>query len=183
MWRDLWQKLKRRQREHAEAVGNVILVDGIPDEPDTGNWDAICAQPSVEEFFATLFRDVAQAPLPALTDTTEEEDGETRVQKGWYGDSTFGAEVNVVTILESSMFDTRCRWETYGLPGMKVKWRYFLAYAGQLGHVAYRHDRLECDFDSKADEEKFAMVWQKTIRKAPRFAKNANFAAPPQNPD
>jgi hypothetical protein len=48
---------------------------------------------------------------------------------------------------------------------MKVTWRYFLAYAGQLRYVVYRHGRLECTFDGDADQGKFAEVWQKAIGK------------------
>ena len=141
----------------------------MPDEPDTGDWDAICAAPSIEGFFATLFHDVAHASMPALTNTSEEEDAETRVRTGSYGNQDFGAEVTVVEILESSDFAVRCSWETHGLPGMKVTWQYALEYAGQLGHVAYRHRRLECSFDSETDQEQFALVWRKVIGKVPRF--------------
>jgi len=151
---------------------NLVLTDGIPDEPGTGDWDAICKQPSIEGFFATLFRDVAHTALPSLRDQMEEEDEdeEVRVRTGCYGDSDFGVDVKTVQILESSMFDLRCRWETHGLPGMKVMWEYSLEYAGQLGHVAYRHNKLECRFDSPADSKKFAQVWLKAIGKPPRFA-------------
>ena len=53
---------------------------------------------------------------------------------------------------------------------MKVIWQYALEYAGQLGHVAYRHRKLECSFDSETDQEQFTLVWQKVIGNAPRFA-------------
>jgi hypothetical protein len=150
---------------------DVYLTEGTPDEPDTGDWDAICATPSIEGFFSKLFQDVAHMPLPALTNTSEEENTEMRVRTGWYGDRTFGAEVTVIEILESSDFAVRCRWETYGLQGMKVTWQYALDYAGQLGHVAYRHGRLECRFDGETQQEQFARIWQKAMGKTPRFAR------------
>jgi hypothetical protein len=153
-----------------QTAQNLVLTDGMPDEPDTGDWDAICKQPSIEGFFATLFRDVAHKALPGLCDQTVEEDDEARVRTGCYGDSNFGVDVKTVQILESTMFDLRCRWETHGLPGMTVIWDYSLEYAGQLGHTAYRHTKLECRFDSDADQKKFAQVWLKAIGKAPRFA-------------
>jgi hypothetical protein len=33
------------------------LKDGAPDEPDTGDWDAICATPRIDDLFAILFKD------------------------------------------------------------------------------------------------------------------------------
>ena len=116
-----------------------------------------------------MFQSVTHGPMPALTNTSEVEDSETRVRTGIYGDHDLGVEVTVVEVLESSMFDTRCRWETCGLPGMKVTWEYALEQAGQLGHVAYRHRRLECVFDSESDEAQFAIVWRRTVGKEPRF--------------
>ena len=153
-----------------QAMQEVYLIDGAPDEPNTGDWDAICATPSIEGFFSTLFQDVAHAPLPALTNRSEEEDAETRVRTGWYGNQSFGAAVTVVEVMESSDFAVRCRWETHGLPGMKMIWQYALDYAGQLGHVAYRHGRLECRFDGETQQEQFVRVWQKAMGKTPRFA-------------
>jgi hypothetical protein len=154
----------------AREVRNLYLTEGIPDEPDTGDWDAICDGPSIEGFFGTLFQAVAGKPMPDLADVSETEDAEARVRTGWYGDRSFGAQVTVTNILESTMFDVRCRWETFGLPGMKATWQYSLAFAGQLGHVAYRHGWLQCRFESPADQARFAEVWRKVIAKEPRFA-------------
>jgi hypothetical protein len=149
---------------------DAYMIEGMPDEPGTGDWDAIGASPSIEEFFCTLFLDVTHKPLPDLTSNVEREEDETRVRTGWYGSQAFGAEVEVVQILESSTFAVRCRWETHGLPGMKLTWQYALDYAGQLGHVAYRHRRLVCRFDNEAVRNQFALVWQKAMGKTPVFA-------------
>lgn len=146
------------------------LTEGMPDEPDTNDWDAICDSPSIEGFFGALFCDVAGVPMPALTERSEDRDDEAVVHKGRYGDRAFGVEVETVTILESSDFMVRCFWETHGLPGMKVTWRYYLERAGQLGHVAYRHGQLECRFDTEADQARFTGVWEKAIGKIPVFA-------------
>ena len=43
--------------------------------------------------------------------------------------------------------------------------------AGQLGHVAYRHRELECWFDTPADRERFAALWQRYVGKTPEFAR------------
>jgi hypothetical protein len=68
-----------------------------------------------------------------------------------------------------STFPVYCDWETFGLPGMKVRWEYALEKAGQLGHVAYRHRKLECTFDGWADQQRFAEIWRRHIGKTPVF--------------
>jgi len=60
-------------------------------------------------------------------------------------------------------------WETFGLPGMKVTWEYALEKAGQLGHVAYRHRKLECTFERSSDRQRFAEIWRRHTRKTPVF--------------
>ena len=166
----LWVPANRHSAVAEQSGQAVYLTEGMPDEPDTGDWDAICAAPSIEGFFRMLFREVTQQPMPDLTDQRyEEKDGE-RVRISWYGDRSLGIEVSIVEILESSMFDLRCGWETHGLGGIKVTWQYALELAGQLGHVAYRHGRLECRFASEKDQEQFAAVWRKAIGKEPKFA-------------
>lgn len=147
----------------------VRLKSGAPDEPDTSDWDAICATPSVDDFFATLFHEVANFGLPAAVTISEEEDDIRKIQEGLRGSQALGVEITVVTCTETSDLPTVCTYETRGLPGMRVKWVYKLDYAGQLGHVAFRHVRLECEFDGPADEQRFAGIWRKVIGKEPVF--------------
>jgi len=146
------------------------LKEGAPDEPDTGDWDAICATPSPDAFFATLFHEVAGFGLPAAVITSENnEDPVRRILTGWRGTKELGAEITEVTCPETTDLPAYCYWETHGLPGMQVKWDYALEYAGQLGHVAFRHLRLECTFDSEADAERFREIWRRVIGKEPVF--------------
>ena len=145
------------------------LQSGAPDEPDTSDWDAICATPSVEGFFATLFHEVANFGLPAAVIVSEEEDDIRKIQKGLRGSQALGVEITVITCTETSDLPTLCTYETRGLPGMKVKWNYKLDYAGQLGHVAFRHASLECTFDSAAEQQRFADVWRRVIGKEAVF--------------
>ncbi len=145
------------------------LKEGAPDEPDTGDYDAICATPSPEAFFGLLFREVAGFSLPAAVITSETEDDIRRTQTGCCGSPALGVEVTVVTCTETSDFPVYCYWETHGLPGMTVKWDYALEYAGQLGHTAFRHTRLECTFDTLANQQRFAELWRRIIGKDPVF--------------
>jgi hypothetical protein len=146
------------------------LKDGAPDEPDTGDWDAICATPGIEAFFALLFREVADFSLPAPTIESDEEDSVRQVRVGLYGARALGAQVTVISCTETSDFPDICKWETFGLPGMKVKWDYALEKAGQLGHVAYRHRKLECAFETPAAQQQFVDLWRRHIGKTPVFA-------------
>src|SRR5690348_7877010 len=105
---------------------HVRLKEGAPDEPDTGDWDAICATPSIDGFFTLLFREVADFGLPAALTVSETEDDIHRVQKGWRGDARLGVEITVVSCTETTDLPTYCTWESHGLPGMTVYWKYAL---------------------------------------------------------
>jgi hypothetical protein len=145
------------------------LKDGAPDEPDTDNWDAISATPRIDDFFAILFKEVADFNLPAPVIESDNDDSVQRVRVGRRGSKALGAEVTVVNCTETSTFPVYCDWETFGLPGMKVRWEYALEKAGQLGHVAYRHRKLECTFDGLADQQRFSEIWRRHIGKTPAF--------------
>src|SRR5258708_13565057 len=143
----------------------VCRQHGGTDEPDTGDWDAICATTSISGFFEILFHEVASFSLPAEVITSEMEDSIQQVRTGWRGNRELGTEIRVVSCVETTDFPTYCSWETHGLPGIKVKCASNLAYAGQLGHVAFRHGRLECWFLGEADQQLFARIWKKIIGK------------------
>ena len=145
------------------------LQQGAPDEPDTGDWNAICSTPSPDIFFSQLFREAANFSLPEATVVGEEEDSIRRIQTGWRGSQALGAQIIVVTCTETTDLPVYCTWETYGLPGMKINWQYALEYAGQLGHVAFRHIQLHCTFESPFEQERFSAVWRRVIGKEPQF--------------
>ncbi len=151
------------------AMLYVRLKSGAPDEPDTGDWNAICATPSISGFFQILFSEVAGFSLPGEVVTSDTEDDIRRVQMGWRGSRELGVEIKVVSCTETTDLPTYCWWETHGLPGMKIKWEYKLDYAGQLGHVAFRHVALNCEFATAAHQQRFAAIWKKEIAKEPVF--------------
>jgi hypothetical protein len=144
------------------------LSSGAPDEPDTGDWDAISATPGPRRLFAALFREIA-AGLPEQSPAEVSEDETHRVHTIWFGSDAFGVRVTEIQSPETTAFDMFCTWETFGLPGMKVIWSYSLEYAGQLGYAAFRHGNLVCNFDSSAEEHHFSEVWQRVIGKTPKF--------------
>jgi len=145
------------------------LKDGAPDSPDTSDWDAICSTPSPDTFFSQLFREVANFPLPEAKVISEEEDDIRRIQIGWRGGSELGVQITVVSCTETTDLPVYCTWETFGLPAMKIKWHYEFDYAGQLGHVAFRHISLNCAFDGPTGQHRFAAIWRRIIGKEPAF--------------
>jgi len=112
---------------------------------------------------------VADFTLPAPVSESDTEDSVRHVRVGWRVSKVLGAEITVVNCTETSAFPVYRDWETFGLPGMKVKWEYALEKAGQLGHVAYRHGKLECTFESPDDQQRFAEIWRRHIGKMPVF--------------
>ena len=155
------------------SAQRVVMKEGVPDDPDEDDLDAICHGPRPQLFFAMLFKEVANTPLPPLATTSSEEDDVRRVETGWAGNQELGLEVTVVTCTETTAYPVYCYFRTHGLPGMTVKWNYALHYKGQLGHVIYRHGSVECTFDQDVDRERFAAVWRRAIGKDPVFVEAA----------
>ena len=145
------------------------LTEGGVHEPDTSDWDDICDSVGPDAFFDMLFREVGGVALPAAEITDETEDDIQRVRKGRRGTAAIGARIEQRECTETTDLPTYCRWETYGLPGMTVTWRYALEYAGQLGHVAFRHVELLADFEGPAALERFSEVWRRVFGVAPTF--------------
>ena len=80
-----------------------------------------------------------------------------RRRNDWFGSDAFGTKVTEIESPETTAFPMYCTWETFGLPGMKVIWKYSLEYAGQLG------------FDTLADQQRFTGIWERVIGKVPVF--------------
>jgi hypothetical protein len=146
------------------------LTEGGLHEPDASDWDDICDSVGPDAFFNMLFHEVGGVGLPAAEITEETEDDIQRVRKGRRGTDVIGARIEQRECTETTDLPTYCRWETYGLPGMTVTWRYSLEYAGQLGHVAFRHGELLADFEGPAARERFSELWRRVFGVAPTFA-------------
>jgi hypothetical protein len=155
------------------------LVSGAPDEPATGDWDALGDTPGPHRLFEALFRELA-AGLPDQASHETRTDDTDRVHDIWLGSAALGVRVTETESVESTMFPMSCRWETFGLPGMKLIWDYKLDHAGQLGYAAFRHVKLVCRFDRPADARRLAEVWQRVYARAPEFV--AVTSAPEKNP-
>lgn len=147
----------------------MLLTNGAPDEPDTGDWDAICSTPGPRQIFAALFEDLAPDGMPERTMTEVSEDETHRLHMIWLGTNVLGVKVTEVESPETTAFPMYCTWETFGLKGTKVIWKYSLEKAGQLGYSAFRNGILKCSFDAPADQQRFTEIWQRTIGKVPVF--------------
>ena len=62
--------------------------------------------------------------MPEAKVVSEEEDTIRRIQTGWRGSQELGAQITVVTCTETTDLPVYCTWETFGLPGMKLTWKY-----------------------------------------------------------
>ncbi|MBI3514050.1 MAG: hypothetical protein HY060_08320 [Proteobacteria bacterium] len=144
------------------------LIGGAPDEPDTGDWDAICDTPGPRRVFVALFEQSGVDPV-VPTSTAVSEDETHRVHTIWCGSDRLGVKVIEIASPETTAFPMLCTWETFGLPGLKLIWQYSLEKAGQLGYAAFRHAALICEFDSEADRRRFTELWQQALGKTPVF--------------
>ncbi len=125
----------------------MLLTNGAPDEPDTRDWNAICSTPGPRQIFAALFEDLAPEGMPERTTTEVSEDETHRLHTIWLGTNVLGVKVTEVESPETTAFPMYCTWETFGLKGTKVIWKYSLEKAGQLGYSAFRNGNLKCSFD------------------------------------
>ncbi len=107
--------------------------------------------------------------MPVRTTTEVSEDQTHRVHTIWLGTNVLGVKVTEVESAETTAFPMYCTWETFGLRGVKVIWKYSLEKASQLGYSAFRNGDLKCNFDSSADLQRFTEIWQRTIGKVPVF--------------
>ncbi|MFI5157177.1 MAG: hypothetical protein ACHQEM_13380, partial [Chitinophagales bacterium] len=99
-------------------MSKMQLSSGAPDEPDTGDWDAICDTPGPNGLFAALFSELSMG-LPEQSPTEVSENETHRVHTIWFGNDTLGVKVTEIESSETKAFPMHCTWETFGLPGIK----------------------------------------------------------------
>ena len=149
----------------------LTVVEGLPDEPDAYDEDAICVKPGPGSFFDMLFASLANTSIdrssPIIESTTHDDDWEA--SKGFCGQENIGLRFEELRSRETSAIDMRCVWETYGLPGVQVRWEFFLSKAGQLGFAAFRHQNLRVNFRDHAAQARFVEIWQKVFSTTPVF--------------
>jgi hypothetical protein len=170
----------------------VALIEGAPDEPDTGDRDALCSTPGPNQFIETLFVEVASFALPRampirptgvgatwtrvkqvvlsrLGHAVPDQSADIVTHRWRRGSEARGVDIWERECTETTAFPMDCYWETHGLPGMDVRWNFSLEHAGQLGFAAYRHGRLICVFDDPTDQYRFAEVRRNDFGRTPRF--------------
>jgi hypothetical protein len=151
-------------------MGWLILVEGTPDEPDAWNWEEIASFPTPLDFLNELFASLCNVDTRKGRTTEKTKiPGDTRVVRGFQGSERVGFRWVEEECLETSMFPVRVEHETYGLPGMEVRWRYRREYAGQLGHAAFRHDCVTARFDNEEAMTQFQGIWRAVFGKTPVF--------------
>lgn len=151
------------------GAGLLVLSGGLPEEPAKDAWSA----PGPGSFFRRLFEALAGAGIEQREITEEKRgDGREREAKGFAGTREIGLRF-VEQYPESTMFDLRCQWETYGLPGVEARWEFSLGYAGQLGYCEFSHGKLVVRFADDRARERFEAVWREVFGRAPEFSREA----------
>ena len=158
--------------------GRWTVTGGLPDEPEA-SMEAVCDVKGPGSFLRALFEtccqvDVGKTSLVGTAQTSVE--GEEEVSLGRCGTERIGLRFKEIRNLESSMFPMQCEWESYGLPGMGIRWAFSLEKAGQMGYSAFRHGTLEVDFQDSAGRRRFEKVWQKVFGRKPILARKAAVA-------
>lgn len=138
----------------------LVLVEGIPDEPDPRDWEEIASFPTPLDFFNELFVSLCNIDTRKGRITEETKiPGDMRIVRGFQGAESVGFQWVEEECLETSMFPVHVEYDTYGLPSMEIRWRYRREYAGQLGHVAFRHSSLMARFDNEEALAQFQTIW------------------------
>ena len=92
------------------------------------------------------------------TESTEDFAGFS-VRRGLSGTSQIGYKWTERFPLETSDASVQVETDTHGLPGIEIVWTFRLRYAGQLGHCAFRHGRLEVRFATEDAKARFEESW------------------------
>lgn len=166
----------------SQDAGWLSVESGLPDEPDSSDWEAICSTPGPSTFLERLFQSAAGVGLSKGDARTESVDtvDEKEVSKGRCGGEKSGYLFTETRSRESSMFDMRLSWETYGLPGMEIRWEFSLEKAGQLGYCAFRNGTLQVRFDGGKARERFEAVWREVFGRAPVLGPVSGGSASPR---
>jgi hypothetical protein len=143
----------------------------LPDEPDTFDMNALCSVAGPGSFFDGLFASVIDAAVdrssPVIESVTRDVDWE--ITKGFCGGADVGLRFQEFRHRETSSVDMRLAWETYGLPGVQVRWEFYLEKAGQLGFAAFRHKTLQVNFRDDAAQARFVEIWERVFNRKPVF--------------
>lgn len=154
----------------------LTVVEGLPNEPDADDENTVCGLPGPGSFFDMLFASLANSSVdrsaPIIENLTHDDYWE--ITKGFCGQEDIGLRFEELRSRETSAIDMRCVWETYGLPGLQVRWEFFLRKAGQFGFAAFRHKTLRVNFRDHAAQALFVEIWQKVFSTTPVFQATAS---------
>jgi hypothetical protein len=97
----------------------LILVEGIPDEPEHSDVDAICSAPGPTSFFNALYIGSGGPGLTPWKRLEEERTEDELNIRAWSGTPTVGLEWLESKCLETSLVPVNIECITHGLPGME----------------------------------------------------------------
>ncbi len=152
--------------------GGVVLVCGtmyrffvvfdFPESP-VDEWESIASSPRPLALFRALLREIGNIASSEPQSTVEEDTPERRIEATWYGDEEVGLKVTERGLPKAIPFPkVSTTMETQGLPGTIVKWNSERRYLEGRGCVE-RDDDITCEFETRADYERFLEIWRKTM--------------------
>ena len=154
----------------------VRLTGGFPREPEHGDWEELTSLPGPPRLVEALYRgmldvDVTSDTCRKLAEPEPlDDEGDVVIHRFFCGHDDVGYAQTEQVITVSSDFPVGVTITSAGLPGVKLVWRFDLAYQGQLGHCGFRHRDLVVTFADTGTEDRFATFWQQVFGLRPVFA-------------
>ena len=153
--------------------GLLVLCGGFPREPDAGSWEEVSSLPGPRSLLEALFLDLCGNSLNDMPQTEDDAsgsiDGDWQTRAITVARNGTGFHQIERKCIGTSAHPLREIVDTFGLPGLELHWEYHLALAGQLGHTAFRHDRLTVQFASSEARQTFEEIWRRIFAITPEF--------------
>lgn len=146
------------------------VVAGLPDEPD--DLDEVAKFPGPTRFLNALFEALLGRTLgPAVVEREDEVPREVRTAEGRCGDERAGLRFAERTCLETSSIPMHCVWESYGLPGVELRWEFALDKVNVAGFCGFRNRTLRVRFPDEPARRVFEQVWEKVFARRAVFGR------------
>jgi hypothetical protein len=136
------------------------LVEGVPAMPQNA------AAPDAETFLRALFLRVCQIDVGQCNPGMETQDDTHRTVQGHCGRQETGFRWTRTTQMEDSTTD-HMLIDTYGLPGIELRWSYLLYKSGY--DYRFSHLRLQVAFINDLVQAQFNQCWLDTFALPPIF--------------
>jgi hypothetical protein len=144
------------------------LSAGAPPGPRSRDSQELASTPKPDDFLRRLFAElcgIQRLPLHVTEERVIPRD--EREARGFRGTPEIGYRLVERECLETSAVPYHVSIETYGLPGMEIRWHYCFDYAGQAGHAAFDHISLTARFEGWDARDQFTRIWRSVFGTEP----------------